>query len=110
MADGSACCQVTVTAGTAEEATALLRSAVEARLAAAGEVLGPMMEARWRNGRVDMERGWTVRLLTTESRADELVAYLRAQHADPLPGIVTTPVCGGNIEYLSWVRDQAGGR
>ena len=98
--------QVTTTTDAREEASALARSAVEARLAACGQVLGPILSTYWWEGRVEAAEEWYVVFKTTAARYPELERHLRERHSYDVPEIVATPILAGNPAYLSWVSGE----
>jgi len=98
------CLQVTVAASSREEADRLAGSAVEQRLAACGQVLGPVASTYHWEGRVQQAEEWLCLLKTTRARYPELEQHLRGTHSYGNPEILATPVAAGSDEYLSWVR------
>lgn len=101
--------QVTTTTDSREAADRLARSAVEGRVAACAQVVGPIGSVyRW-EGKVDSAEEWQVLLKTTGARWPELRAHLVAHHSYDVPEIICIPVVGGNPEYLDWVRTETGG-
>lgn len=99
-------CQVSTTTDSEAAATALARSAVQARVAACGQVLGPITSVyRWQ-GTVDTAAEWLVLFKTSASRADALVEHVRSRHTYEVPEVIVTPITGGHPAYLSWVDDE----
>jgi periplasmic divalent cation tolerance protein len=102
---------VYVTTSSVEEAKRLGTAAVEARLAAAANVIGGMMSIhRWAGGMTEsLEAG--LMLKTVRGRVAALTADLRSRHSYDLPAIVVLPIEGGHQEYLDWIaaetRDRA---
>jgi len=94
---------VTTTAGTADSAAALARSAVAARLAACAQVDGPVTSTYWWNGELETATEWRITLKTTAGRYPGLQARLKAEHPYETPEIIATPVTAGSPEYLAWV-------
>lgn len=81
----------------------LAAGAVEARLGACAQVVGPITSVyRW-EGRVNTDPEWRVEIKTAADRVDELVEHLKRHHTYDVPEVVATPVVGGSAEYLSWV-------
>jgi periplasmic divalent cation tolerance protein len=98
--------QVLTTTDSREEAEQLGRSAVQARLAACAQLVGPITSTyRWQ-GAVRSAEEWQVLLKTPADRYDALAAHLRERHSYELPEIIATPILAGNREYLDWVREQ----
>lgn len=98
--------QVVTTTGSKDEADRLARVAVEARLAACAQVLGPIASTyRWR-GAVETAEEWMVVMKTAADRADALTESLLHEHSYDEPEIVTLPIAGGSAGYLSWVKEE----
>jgi periplasmic divalent cation tolerance protein len=96
---------VVVLTTTDSEAAAreLAAGAVEARLGACAQVLGPVTSVfRW-DGAVRTEAEWRVEIKTAGDRADALTAHLAERHTYDEPEIIALPVTGGSAGYLSWV-------
>lgn len=81
----------------------MLNSAVKARLAASGQVLGPAVTAFWHLGEFGNGEEWIVVLKTTEERYPDLEAHLIKVHPWDNPEVSFTPL-GGSAAYLDWVR------
>jgi periplasmic divalent cation tolerance protein len=94
--------QVSTAADTRETAVELLNSAVEARLAASGQVFGPAITAFWHLGELGNGEEWTVVLKTTAARYPELEAHLTEAHPWDNPEVSFTPL-GGSAAYLDWL-------
>jgi periplasmic divalent cation tolerance protein len=98
--------QVLTTTDSAAEADRLGRSAVQARLAACAQRVGPITSTyRWQ-GAVETAQEWQVLLKTPADRYEALEAHLRTQHSYEVPEIVATPILAGSAAYLDWVREQ----
>ncbi|WP_024876906.1 divalent-cation tolerance protein CutA [Saccharomonospora piscinae] len=100
--------QVLVSTTTDSDAAArqLAADAVEARLGACAQVVGPITSVyRW-EGRVHTDPEWRVEVKTAADRADALVAQLRQRHTYDVPEVITTPIVGGSADYLAWVVEQ----
>jgi periplasmic divalent cation tolerance protein len=95
--------QVQVAAPSKEAATALARAAVEARLAAGGQVHGPVTSVFWHLGEFGTGEEWQVILKTTADRYRDLEQLLVDRHEWTNPEIVATPVVAGLAPYLEWV-------
>ena len=98
--------QVQTTTDSRAEAMELARAAVEARLAACGQVAGPVASTYWWNDELERSEEWFVFLKTPADRYDELAAYLAERHSYDEPEIVATPIVSGSASFLSWIRDE----
>jgi periplasmic divalent cation tolerance protein len=98
--------QVSTTTDSSEAAEALADSAVRARVAACGQVVGPIRSAYWWDGKIEHTQEWLVLFKTTADRSRALLDHIRANHAYDVPEIIVTPVVGGNPAYLAWVTAE----
>ncbi|MFF4989915.1 divalent-cation tolerance protein CutA [Streptosporangium saharense] len=96
--------QVSTTADSREVAMRLVRSVVGARLAASGQVLGPVRSVFWHEGELGEGEEWQVLLKTTADRYPELETRLRGEHPWTNPEITFTRIDGGAVPYLEWLR------
>lgn len=103
------CLQVVTTTDSPEDADRLARSAVERRLAACAQVVGPVTSTYWWDGAVQTATEWQCVLKTTAARFDDLRAHLEREHSYDTPEIVATPIVGGAAAYLDWIGRETGG-
>jgi periplasmic divalent cation tolerance protein len=100
------CLQVTVAAASREEAERITSSAVELRLAACGQVIGPVTSTyRW-EGKVERTEEWLCLLKTTRARFPELRRHVLRTHSYRIPEIIATAIATGAIDYLDWIRTE----
>lgn len=100
------CLQVVTTTDTREEADRLARSAVEHRLAACAQVVGPVGSTYWWDDEVQTASEWQCVLKTTSARFEELRAHLEREHSYETPEIVALPIVAGGDGYLEWIRRE----
>ena len=98
--------QVQTTTDSRAEAMELARAAVEARLAACGQVAGPVASTYWWNDGLERAEEWLVFFKLPADRYDELAAFLAQRHSYDEPEIIATPIVAGSATYLSWLRDE----
>jgi periplasmic divalent cation tolerance protein len=103
---GSEYLQVQTTTDSRAEAMELARAAVAARLAACGQVAGPVASTYWWNDELERAEEWFVFLKSPADRYDELAAFLAERHSYDEPEIVATPIARGSASFLSWIRDE----
>lgn len=107
--DAVACVQVQVVVASPDAAEALVRSLLDERLIACGQVLGPMTSRyRWR-GAVEEAEEWLVVCKTTDARAPDVTSRAAAATGYEVPEVMVTPVLGGHEPYLAWVEAEVGG-
>src|SRR5436190_20510411 len=82
------CCQVTTTLPDRESAARIAAELVGARLAACGQVQGPIDSTYWWQGRGASANEWYCHLKTTLSRLPALRTRLRELHPYDVPEIV----------------------
>lgn len=98
--------QVQTTTDSRAEAMELVRAAVEARLAASGQVAGPVASTYWWNDELERTEEWFVFLKLPADQYDELAAFLADRHSYDEPEILAIPIVAGSPSYLSWIRDE----
>ena len=97
---------VYVTAGSKVEAETIGRMAVEHRLAACANIIGPAASIYWWDGAVQSEPETILILKTVAPRVTDLVEMIRSMHSYDCPGITVLPIEGGNPSYLDWIAAE----
>src|SRR5215510_558422 len=98
--------QVRTTTDSRELALKIARSAVEARLAACAQVVGPIASTyRWQ-GFVEQADEWLILLKTTHRRFARLAEHIRGEHTYETPEILAFPVVAGSEAYLQWISAE----
>ncbi|HZD02553.1 MAG TPA: divalent-cation tolerance protein CutA [Actinomycetes bacterium] len=100
--------QVATTTATEEEARQIARGAVERRLAACAQVVGPITSTYWWQGAIETAAEWLCLLKTTAPLFEALAAYVRAEHSYDTPEITATPITHGSPDYLAWISAETG--
>lgn len=96
--------QVQVATPTKELAVELAKGAVEARLAAGAQVVGPATSVFWHEGEFGTSEEWIAILKSTPAAYAELERYLVDHHEWDSPEITAVPVEAGLPAYLAWVQ------
>ncbi|WP_308271912.1 divalent-cation tolerance protein CutA [Kitasatospora sp. SUK 42] len=81
----------------------LSRSAVEAGLAASGQVTGPVSTTYRHLGEMCEGTEWQVTFRTTEDRVAELERHVVAEHPYDNPEVISLPILSGPSLYLDWI-------
>jgi periplasmic divalent cation tolerance protein len=102
-----ACLQVSTTAGSHEEAERLAAAALEARLAACVQIVGPVQSRYWWNGSLEHAEEWILVLKTRADRFQPLSRALREAHSYDVPEITAIPIAEGTDDYLRWVQEES---
>ena len=91
------CCVVATTIDSADGAEQLSRSAVEARLAACGQVSGPITSTYWWDGAPVGAQEWTIVFKTTDAVVESLIDHLLADSF--IPVIATVGMDKNGVPY-----------
>jgi periplasmic divalent cation tolerance protein len=98
--------QVQTTTDSRAEAMELARAAVEARLAACGQVAGPVASTYWWNDEIERSEEWFVFFKLPADRYEALAAFLSERHSYDEPEIVATAFTAGSASFLSWISEE----
>ena len=98
--------QVQTTTDSRAEAVELAKAAVEARLAACGQVAGPVASTYWWNDKLERAEEWFVFFKLPADRYEALAAFLAERHSYDEPEILATPFVAGSPSFLGWVTDE----
>jgi periplasmic divalent cation tolerance protein len=96
--------QVQVAVPSKEAGLMLAKGAVEARLAAGGQVIGPVTSVFWHLGEFGTGEEWQIILKTSSARYAKLERYLVDNHEWTNPEITAIPIPFGLAGYLDWVE------
>lgn len=97
---------VSTTTDSEQSARDLAGKAVDAKLGACAQIVGPISSVyRW-EGRIRTDTEWRVEVKTAADRVGALVDLVRANHGYDVPEIIATPIEGGSAEYLAWVTGE----
>ena len=102
--------QVQTTTDSRAEAMELAKAAVEARLAACGQVAGPVASTYWWNDEIERAEEWFVFFKLPADRYEALAAFLAERHSYDEPEIVATPIVAGSPSFLGWLTDETRSR
>jgi periplasmic divalent cation tolerance protein len=92
--------------GTHDEALAIGRSLIEARLAACVNVLPSIHSIyRWQ-GNVETAQEVLLVIKTTQERSSAVRDRITQLHTYDTPEIIAVPITEGSDKYLAWLRDQ----
>jgi periplasmic divalent cation tolerance protein len=98
--------QVQTTTDSRAEAMELVRAAVAARLAACGQVAGPVASTYWWNDEIERSEEWFVFFKLPADRYEALAAFLTERHSYDEPEIVATAFVAGSASFLTWISDE----
>ncbi|MDG4648261.1 divalent cation tolerance protein CutA [Roseibacterium sp. SDUM158017] len=98
---------VTTTCATLDDARALARAALEARLAACANVTPGIVSLFHWQGEVQEETEVALTFKTTEARRGALVALIARAHPYDLP-VITWDEVAATPEAAGWCQDETG--
>ena len=98
--------QVQTTTDSRAEAMELARAAVAARIAACGQVAGPVASTYWWNDEIERAEEWFVFFKLPADRYEQLAAFLTEKHSYDEPEILATPFVAGSASFLNWITDE----
>jgi periplasmic divalent cation tolerance protein len=98
--------QVQTTTDSRAEAMELARAAVEARLAACGQVAGPIASTYWWGEELERAEEWLVFFKLPADRYEDLAAFLAERHSYDEPEILATPFTAGSPSFLGWLTEE----
>lgn len=97
---------VYATFGSEAEAERIGTAAIEERLAACINILGPCRSIyRWQ-GAVERSDEIAAIFKTSAARSSALVERIAALHSYDVPAIAIWPIGGSTVAYRSWILDQ----
>lgn len=82
----------------------LAEAAIKVRLAAGGQISGPVMSLFWHDGEFGTSEEWTVTLKTTADRYQELDELLAQHHDWDNPQVTATVLEHASAGYVEWVE------
>jgi periplasmic divalent cation tolerance protein len=98
--------QVQTTTDSRAEAVQLVHAAVEARLAACGQVAGPIASTYWWEDSIERAEEWLIMLKLPADRYEDLAAFLTERHSYDEPEIIATAIVTGSPGYLDWISQE----
>ncbi|MEU5036134.1 divalent-cation tolerance protein CutA [Streptomyces rubiginosohelvolus] len=98
------CVQVSTATATRDEALTLASGAVQQRLAAGAQMVGPVVTVFWHLGEQGTGEEWQLLLKTTKDRYPELEAYLLNNHPWDNPEVCAVPIVLGADRCIDWVQ------
>lgn len=97
---------VTTTTDNPDEAQRLSTSAVEARLAACGQVSSPIKSTYWWNEKIETATEYRIDFKTQGVLTEKLIEHITANHSYETPEVVVTPIEDGNPAYILWILQE----
>jgi periplasmic divalent cation tolerance protein len=95
--------QVLTTTPTKENAQAVARALLEAKLAACVQIAGPIESSYWWEGKIETASEWHCLAKSRMHLFDQVESAIRAVHPYEVPEILVIRIEAGNAAYLDWL-------
>lgn len=101
--------QVQTTLNSKDRAVELVRAALEARLAACGQIVGPIESLYWWGGTVETAGEWLCLFKTRAELGERLARFLAERHPYEVPEVVVLPIALASEAYGDWIDRETRG-
>ena len=95
---------VFMTAPNREEAMKIVRTLLEERLIACGNIVDPVSSLFWWKGKIEEEKEVLVILKSNDKLFKKLSKRIKELHSYDVPEILAFPIVDGNSSYLDWMK------
>lgn len=89
-----------------DDAEIIAREAVEKRLAACAQVVGPIKSTYWWREEIEHAEEWLCIMKSRSDLYDELEKAIKSIHPYEVPEIVALPIVSGSRSYLDWLDQE----
>ena len=98
--------QVIITADKKGKAEQIVKDLLESRLAACGQIIGPVSSHYWWKGKIETSEEWLCLIKSKKSLFDNLEKAVRETHTYEIPEIIALPILAGSSDYLKWIEKE----
>jgi periplasmic divalent cation tolerance protein len=98
--------QVSTTVAKRQDATKIAKSALEEKLAACVQVIGPIGSTYWWKGKMEDAEEWLCLMKTRKQLYPKLEKRIKAIHPYEEPEIIALPIVDGSAGYLRWIEEE----
>ena len=95
---------VFMTASNREEAVKIVRTLLEERLIACGNIMDPVSSFFWWKGKIEEEKEVLVIMKSHENLFKKLSNRVTELHSYDVPEILALPIVDGSQAYLDWMN------
>ncbi len=95
---------VIMTAPNKEEAEKIVRTVLEERLIACGNILDSVSSLFWWQGKIEEEKEVLVLMKSHENLFKKLSKRVTELHSYDVPEILALPIVEGSQSYLDWMK------
>jgi periplasmic divalent cation tolerance protein len=100
------CCEVIITAGSADWLAGFTRGQIEARLVACGQNIAAIRSIYHWQDVIEDEGEARVALHTRTSLVPVIVDRASAEHPYDVPCVIALAILAGNPDYLAWIERE----
>ena len=98
--------KVIITTCTASDASNLLRSLLERRVVACGNIVPQVRSMYWWEGKIQDDSEALIVMETSDERAQEALAEIQTLHPYSVPKILAWEPSDVNTSYLQWLDKE----
>ena len=95
---------VFMTASNREEAVKIVRTLLEERLIACGNIMDSVSSFFWWKGEIEEEKEVLVIMKSSEKLFKKLSKRVMELHSYDVPEILALPIVDGSASYLDWLK------
>jgi periplasmic divalent cation tolerance protein len=95
---------VFMTAGSREEAEKIVRTLLEEKLIACGNVVDSVSSLFWWRGEIEEEEEVLVIMKSSEKLFKKLSERVTELHSYDVPEVLALPIVDGSSSYLEWLK------
>jgi periplasmic divalent cation tolerance protein len=96
---------VFVTASNREEAVKIVRTLLEERLIACGNIVDAVSSFFWWKGKIEEEKEALVIMKSNEKLFKKLSKRVTELHSYDVPEVLALPIVDGSSSYLEWLKN-----
>jgi len=98
--------QITTMTDSEQEAVLIAKTLTRERLAACGQVSGPVQSVYWWQGQMEQAAEWQCMVKTRKDLYEKVEARIMGLHSYEVPAIIAVPVVHGSEAYLAWMNGE----
>ena len=95
---------VFMTAPNMEEAVKIVRTLLEEKLIACGNIMDPVSSFFWWKGKIEEEKQVLIIMKSHENLFKKLSKRVTELHSYDVPEIIAFPIADGSPSYLDWMK------
>jgi periplasmic divalent cation tolerance protein len=93
-----------MTTSNKDEAMKIIRTLLEERLIACGNIITSVTSFFWWQGNIEKEKEVLVIMKSHEKKFQNLTERIKSLHSYDIPEIIAIPIVNGSKAYLDWLQ------